>query len=282
MPRMSRRQRSTVAGRVDVTAMLLRDRRVTVRIYLPADYERSDCEYPVLYMFDGHNLFDRTTSSYNKEWRVDETMERLSTHSPAIVVGIDAPQNRYERFAMYSVGDWEYRTRPEGRLLKRIRGYGDETAAFLMHQVKPWVERTYRVCRHRDQVGVAGSSMGGYMSLLVGAQCPDSVSKVMAFSPVVMDEPMRGYVLRERILAAGSTPPQRYYLDMGDRERLDFVRDPQILVDHLKGLRLTLVEAGHRDVLARVIPGGRHDELAWARRFPEAYLWAFHGVEPSG
>jgi enterochelin esterase-like enzyme len=274
----ARRQRSTIAGRLDVTSMLLRDRRVTVRIYVPADYEWSAREYPVLYMFDGHNLFDRTTSTYNKEWRVDETME--ASDSPAIVVGIDAPQNRYDRFEMYSLGDWEYQTRPDGRLLRRIRGYADETAAFLMGQVRPWVERTYRACSHRDHVGVAGSSMGGYMALLVGAAYPDSVCKVMAFSPVAMDDPMRGYLLRDRIVSARAVPAQRYYLDMGDREKLDFVRDPQILVDHLEQLHQTLLTAGHQEVLARVIPGGRHDERAWGRRFPEAYLWAFHAVQP--
>ncbi|MBK9435403.1 MAG: alpha/beta hydrolase fold domain-containing protein [Micrococcales bacterium] len=273
----ARRQRSTIAGRIDVTSMLLRDRRITVRIYVPADYEWSAREYPVLYMFDGHNLFDRTTSTYGKEWRVDETMQSLGR--PAIVVGIDAPQNRYERYAMYTVSDWEYRARSSGRLLKRIRGYGDETAAFLIEQVKPYVEATYRAASDREQVGVAGSSMGGYMSLVVGTRYQDRVSRVLAFSPVALDEPMRGFELREAIVGAGAPVAQRYYLDMGDRERLDYVRNPQELVDNLEGLRSALVHAGHRDVLARIVPGGRHDERAWARRFPEAYLWAFFGVE---
>lgn len=279
----SRRQRSTIAGRVDVTALLLRDRRVTIRTYLPADYEISGRDYPVVYMFDAQNLFDRTTSTYNKEWRVDETMEGLSggPYLPAIVVGIEAPQSRYDRYAMYSVGEWEYRASPGGRLLKRIRGYGDETAGFLMDEVKPYVERTYRAAQHRDQVGVAGSSMGGYMSLFVGSRYADRVSKVMAFSPVVLDDPMCGQRVREAIVAGGVVGPQRYYLDMGDRERLEYVRQPAELVEHLDQLRLMLQRAGHCEILARVIPGGRHDERAWSRRFPQAYLWAFYGIEPS-
>ena len=194
---MARRQRSTVAGRIDVTSMLLRDQRVTVRIYLPADYEWSDRDHRVVYMFDAHNLFDRTTSTYNKEWRVDEFMEGLSAagvYEPAIVVGIDAPQNRYDRFAMYSIGEWEYRRRPDTRRLHRIHGFGDETAAFLMRTVKRYVEKTYRASRDRERIAVAGSSMGGYMALYVGARFQQQVSKVMAFSPVLMDFPMRGYV----------------------------------------------------------------------------------------
>ena len=277
---MARRQRSTIAGRVDVTSLLLRDRRVTVRTYLPADYEWTDRDYRVVYMFDGHNLFDRTTSTYDKEWRIDESMEWLQTSGeaePAIVVGIDAPQNKYERFAMYTISDWEYRTRPDARLLKRISGYGEQTAAFLMGPVKDLVEGTYRASPDRRDVAVAGSSMGGYMALYVGSQYQRQVSKVLAFSPVALDTPMRGFELRDAVVAAGARPAQRIYLDMGDRERVDFCGS-QVLLDHLEELRLTVQEAGHRQVLARVVPGARHDERAWGARFLDAYRWAFDDV----
>ena len=258
---MARRQRSTVAGRIDVTSMLLRDQRVTVRIYLPADYEWSDRDHRVVYMFDAHNLFDRTTSTYNKEWRVDEFMEGLSAqrvYEPAIVVGIDAPQNRYDRFAMYSIGEWEYRRRPDTRRLQRIHGFGDETAEFLMRAVKRYVEKTYRASRDRERIAVAGSSMGGYMALYVGARFQQQVSKVMAFSPVLMDFPMRGYVLRDEIVRAGVSQPQRIYADMGDREVLDFC-GPRELQDHLEEVRLTLEQAGHSQVRTRLAAGYRHD-----------------------
>lgn len=262
--------------------MLLRDRRVTVRIYLPADYEWSDRDHRVVYMFDAHNLFDRTTSTYNKEWRIDEFMEGLAAqgdHEPAIVVGIDAPQNRYDRFAMYSIGQWDYRRRPDARRLKHIQGFGNETAAFLMRTVKGYVEKTYRASRDRDRIAVAGSSMGGYMALYVGATYSRQVSKVMAFSPVLMDFPMRGHLLRDVIVGAGAAAPQRIYADMGDRETLDFCGSRE-LVDHLEQVRLTLLEAGHAEILTRVVSGDRHDERAWARRFPGAYLWTFDGIEP--
>lgn len=278
---MTRHQRSTVAGRIDVTSMLLRDRRVTVRVYLPPDYEWSDTRYRVLYMFDGHNLFDRTTATYHKEWQVDESMEWIAEqgeYEPAVIAAIDAPQVRYERFAMYSVGEWDYRKTPTGRRLRRISGYGDETAAFLMEQVKPYVERTYRVSTQRERVGVAGSSMGGYMALYVAARYPQLLGNCLAFSPVMMDFPMRGFEMRDFIVRAGATG-QRMYIDMGDRETLDFC-GPRDLVDHLEELRLMLREAGHEDFQARLIPGGRHDERAWSHRFPEAYLWAFFGVDP--
>jgi len=126
-------------------------------------------------------------------------------------------------------------------------------------------------------VAVAGSSMGGYMALYVGSQYQRQVSKVLAFSPVALDAPMRGYELRGAVVAAGARPAQRIYLDMGDRERVDFCGG-QVLLDHLEELRLTVLEAGHTQVRARVIPGARHDERAWGARFLDAYQWAFGDV----
>lgn len=262
--------------------MLLRDRRVTVRIYIPADYEWTDHDYPVLYMFDGHNLFDRTTSTYDKEWRVDETMQWVASdteYTPAVVAAIDAPQSRYERFAMYSLGEWDFRLTSTGRRLKRIEGYGDQTAAFLMETVKGYVERTYRVSRNREDIGIAGSSMGGYMSLYIAARYPQLVSKVIAFSPVLLDFPLRGWELRDYIVQTGARLPQRFFLEMGDRERIDFANSRE-LVDHFEEVQLMLQRAGHSDVFARIIPRGRHDERHWANQFPGAFLWAFYGVEP--
>jgi hypothetical protein len=79
------------------------------------------------------------------------------------------------------------------------------------------------------------------------------------------------------MVAKGVRADQRIYLDMGDRERLEFC-GPEDLVDHLEELRLTLQD--RVGLLARVVPG-RHDERSWSGRFPQAYLWAFDGVDPS-
>ena len=265
-----------------MTAMLLHDRRVTVRTYLPADYEWSGRDYRVLYMFDAHNLFDVRTSTYNQEWCIDETMESLSARGlePAIVVGIDAPDDRFSRYAAYSIGDWGYRARPDGRVVRRIHGDGEATAAFLLQQVKPATEQRYRVRTDRDGVGVSGSSMGGYMSLYCAARYPDLVSKVIAMSPVALDHPMEGWRLREFLTGAGATLPQRIWIDMGDDENLDYITSPQDLVDSLYVMRDTLVAAGHREVVAHVMAGAKHDERSWASRFEQAYRWAFDGVEP--
>lgn len=274
---MGRSHFHSQVGRIDVTSMLLHDRRTAVRTYLPADYEWSDREYRVIYMFDGHNLFDVRTSTYNQEWRIDETMESLSQRGlePAVVVGIDAPFDKFQRYTMYSVGPWEYRKSRDGRLIRRIEGDGRATAAFLFEEVKPAIEQRYRVRRDRDGVGVGGSSMGGYMSLYCAASYPESVSRVIAMSPAVLDHPMRGDVLREFLVASGAPLPQRIWIDMGDSEELAYVRSPDELVAALWQVRDALSAAGHTAISAKVIEGGAHNERSWAARFEQAYRWAF-------
>ena len=274
-----RRHQHTISGRVDVTALAHRGRRVTVRTYLPPDFETSGATYPVLYMFDGHNVFDVRTSTFNQEWGVDEAMERLHTEGrpTAVVVAIDAPGDRYERYAMYSIGEWDYRRTPGGRRLRHISGDGAATADFLLGDVRSYAERTYGVAGDRDRVGIAGSSMGGYMALYCAARHSERVSRVLAFSPVVLDHPMRGQVLREYLRERGAPLPQRIYLDMGDDEHLDYVASPGDLVDSLAALRDDLLAAGHRDVTTRVIPGGTHSERSWGARFPRVFRWAYAG-----
>lgn len=69
------------------------DKNKTIRIYLPADYSEHNNKYPVMYMQDGQNLFDEKTASYNKEWNIDETLNKLSKYDDfkgLIIVGIDS------------------------------------------------------------------------------------------------------------------------------------------------------------------------------------------------
>jgi predicted alpha/beta superfamily hydrolase len=272
----------SIAGRVDVTSMLLHDRRVGVRTYLPPDYEWTDRAYRVLYMFDGHNLFDVRTSTYNQEWQIDETMERLAAEGmePAIVVGIDAPFDKFLRYAMYTVGSWDYRLRPDRRVVRHIDGDGAATATFLMEEVRAATEDRYRVRTDREGIGVGGSSMGGYMSLYCAARYPEVIGKVIAMSPVVAVEPMRHSGLLEYLHAAGAPQHQRIWIDMGDEEELAYIESPEQLVANLWEVAEVLGAMGHRDVAAHVIAGGDHTEHSWAARFEQAYRWVFDGVAP--
>ena len=56
-----------------------------IHIYLPDDYkEGQDC-YPVMYFFDGHNLFYDSHATYGKCWGLKEFMDRWD--KPMILLG---------------------------------------------------------------------------------------------------------------------------------------------------------------------------------------------------
>ena len=281
---MSEQPLSTVSGRVDVTALAREGRRQTVRVYLPPDYETSARDYSVIYMFDGHNLFDAATSRYQKEWGIDETMEGLYLRDPgrtAVVVGIDAPWGARDRYAEYTIADWIAHAEPGDTSTdaeRQVQGVGERTASFLIEEVKPWAERSFRVSADRRRVAVAGSSLGGYMSLYTAARFSDQVSAALAFSPVALDRPMAGHVLRAYLAATPPVAPQRYYLDMGDAEDLNYTTR-EALVANLEPLEEALRASGHDDIWSRVIAGGAHDEEAWGRRFEEVLTWWSAGWE---
>ena len=266
---------STITGRVDVVTLLRAGRRRAVRIYLPPGYEQSDHDYPVLYMFDGQNLFDRATTAYGMEWGIDETIEALvaARRLPGVVVvGVDSPDGPSARYAEYTAWDWVFGGVP-------VVADGAATADFLIEQVIPHVQRTYRVAHDRARVGLSGSSLGGYMTLFVGARHTDVFGRLLAFSPIVLDEPMAGRELRDFLVHRGFDPGTWVYLDMGDAEELSYIDHPDRVVENLADTTAAVANAARppAHVVSRVIPGAGHDERAWGARFGEVLLWAFAG-----
>jgi len=114
--------------------------------YLPPSYERSDRRFPGLYMHDGQNLFDATTS-FAGEWGVDETMEELAVEGlEAIVIGIPHGEDRVREYTPFNGG-------------------GDEYLAYVVDTVKPLVDSSFRTLSDREHTGIMGSSLGALISL---------------------------------------------------------------------------------------------------------------------
>jgi metallo-beta-lactamase class B len=232
-----------------------RTRRVW--IYLPPGYASSNRRYPVLYMHDGQNVFDAATSGFG-EWGVDETLDSLHVLGDpgTIVVAVDHGGSK--RLDEYD--PWN-NARYGG-------GEGDAYVDFLVHTLKPYVDAHYRTLADRGHTGIAGSSMGGLISLYAGLKFPNVFGRVGVFSPSLWIAPKMYAVARR----AHPTPGNRVYFVMGGREGdapERYVRDQQAMVD-------TLAAAGFRvgtDVVAYVRPDGQHSEWFWRREFPAAYRW---------
>lgn len=238
----------------------------TLRILLPPGYEASGRRYPVLYMHDAQNLFDAATS-FAGEWNVDETLAKLSASGalpPMIVVGID--HGGQARLAEYS----PYRD-------ERIpTAKGDAYADFLVKTLKPWVDRTYRTKPEAEHTALAGSSLGGLITLHTLLRHPGVFGKAACFSSSFWVGERR--MLREAA-AAKPDPALRLYLDIGDREAgapADSRQTVQDTLDVAEALRRRGLGSEH--LMVQVAGGARHTESAWAARLPTALQWLFQAA----
>jgi predicted alpha/beta superfamily hydrolase len=141
-------------------------------VWLPQSYEATDRRYPVLYMHDGQNLFDAYTS-FAGEWGVDETMILLEDEGiEAIIVGI--PNNDRRLF--------EYTPYPDPRLQVK-KGEGDAYLKWIIETLKPMIDHDFRTLPDRDHTSMAGSSMGGLITLYGFLRYPEVFGRVGVFSP---------------------------------------------------------------------------------------------------
>ena len=219
-------------------------------VYLPAPHPGSTRRYPVLYLQDGQNLFD-PAASFAGSWRVDWAMDWASARGvEGIVVGI--PNRGVERIDEYN----PFVDRERGP------GGGERYLDFLAGTVKPLVDRRYPTVPGRENTGVAGSSMGGLISLYAFLRRPDVFGVAGVLSPSLWFADRAIF----SVLEAAPPVPGRIYLDIGRREGADTLADARRLRDALeargyqRGRSLRYVEDR----------SGVHQEAAWGRRFRAA------------
>ena len=239
----------------------------TVIVYLPPGYEKdAAAHYPVLYMHDGQNLFDAATSFLGVEWAADETAERLIAAgriAPIIIVGI---YNTGARMNEYTPWPDEHR---------RGGGGGDAYARFLVEEVKPFVDATYRTQPDARHTGVAGSSLGGLISLYMCEKYPDTFSMCGVMSPALFWADKR--IIREAGEACGALRHCRIWLDMGTREG-DSVGEFSQGIAATRELVAAFDRCGMapgRDYYYFEDDGAVHNEGAWAKRFDKMLLFFF-------
>ena len=150
-----------------------------LRVWLPPQYddaENSERHYPVLYLNDGQNLFEAATSFNGVEWQVDETADRLIRERALpsmIVVGIDnAGKDRLREYMPH-----------RSMHPMTVRAQGRRYPVFLMKEVMPFVERTYRVATSPENTGLGGSSLGALIALYTAMARPGVFGRLLLESP---------------------------------------------------------------------------------------------------
>jgi predicted alpha/beta superfamily hydrolase len=254
---------------VESTAL---EQEKTIRVYLPKSYEKSK-RYPVVYMHDGQNLFDRETSAYGHIWQAHEVIESLIKNhvlEGLIIVGIDNGPG-LERLNEYS--PWPADDYKKFGFDEPVGGKGGAYGRFIVEALKPLIDEKYRTLKEREFTAVAGSSMGGVISLYLDVEYPHVFSKVCAMSTAAW---FAEASLMNHLKSYDPGHEVKWYLDVGTKE----VEDPKFNQLYIKGSKeiyKTLKSIGvEENCLEMVIEEeGVHNEVAWARRLPYALRWLF-------
>ena len=239
-----------------------------LRVWLPPRYDAPDNgtrHYPVLYLNDGQNLFDRATAFAGVEWQVDETADRLIRQEsipPLIIVGIDNAQS--DRIREYL----PYRSFHPPVLRPQGKRYPD----FLMSEVMPFVYERYRIAKGPENAGLGGSSLGALISLYTVIERPGVFGRLLLESPSL-------FISNRRILKYSRHVrlwPGKVFMAMGTRESGREDKDKQVVED-VRSLERSLRRAGLDDshLLVKIDKGATHNEAEWAKRFPDALAFLF-------
>ena len=244
---------------------ILRTRR-DILVYLPRGYRRQTrTRYPVLYMHDGQNVFDAATSFAGVEWGVDETAQRLVRKGliePLIIVAVEnVGDNRIHEYAPTRGVITQTGTRK-----KRSRGLAKKYGRFLVEELKPYIDKTYRTRPEAEFTGLAGFSLGGLVTLALGLWFPKIFTRLGVMSPSVWwDEEAIVRMVEE----LEDKLPLKIWLDTGTHEEG---------WERARNLRDALVEKGWRlydDLQYAEIEGANHSEGAWAARVDPMLRYLF-------
>ena len=179
-----------------------------LHIYLPDDYTTGMDRYPVLYFFDGHNLFSDADATYGKSWGLKDFLDRWDRK--LIVVGIECGHEGEERLSEYL----PFRAAAASHFAKFLP-MGHITMEWIVNEIKPMIDRDYRTLPDREFTGIGGSSMGGLMALYAGARYNHIFSKAACVSSAI------GFCVRPLFKCLREShirPESRFYLSWGTRE----------------------------------------------------------------
>jgi predicted alpha/beta superfamily hydrolase len=237
-----------------------------VIVWLPPDYEESPKKrYPVLYMHDGQNLMDKATAYSGEEWRVDEAAQQLiqaGDVEPLIIVGI---YNTEDRFAEYT------QVKDSGEYAQYGGGNADAYGRFLVEELKPMIDRTFRTRQDPETTGLAGSSLGGLVTMHLGLKYPNVFRRLGVVSPSVF---WANKDILTRVKALKKKSPQKIWVDIGTEES----KGSQETVEDTRALRDALVAQGWvlgKDLKYVEVAGAIHTETAWADRIDDVLKYLY-------
>lgn len=240
----------------------------TLHIYLPDDYETSEERYPVMYFFDGHNLYFDEDATYGKSWGLKDFLD--SWRKNMIIVGLECSHEGNARLNEYSPYSFT------GFFMGDVHGIGKATMDWIVNDIKPMIDSEYRTLSSRACTAIGGSSMGGLMSIYAAVKYNDTFSKAACVSSAV--SPCFADVCRD-ILDSRLDSDTKVFLSWGTEEaggtKDNFAEDWETHTARNNLALEALLKQQYVQVKLFCQRYGHHREADWEKQVPEfmEYLW---------
>jgi predicted alpha/beta superfamily hydrolase len=252
-----------------------------VDVWLPDDYTAGK-KYAVLYMQDGQMLFDSSVTWNRQEWGVDETMTSLLKEKKikdCIVVAVwnisksrhadYLPQKPFETLSKAEQDSIYFPAATNGpAIFNGNKVHSDNYLKFLVQELKPFVDSSFSTLRGQPNTFIAGSSMGGLISIYAICEYPDIFGGAGCLSThwpgifTLENNPVPTAFMRYLKLKLPNPETHKIYFDRGS-ETLDAMYPAlQQQADELmKAKGFTA-----KNWITKIFTGEDHSEKAWNKR----------------
>ena len=251
-----------------------------IDVWLPDDYSPAKM-YAVLYMHDGQMLFSSDSNWNHLEWNVDSTAAYLMRDKKirdCIVVGIwnggklrhseYFPQKPFESLTKEQQARIYASTRNGDQALFVAEIQSDRYLEFIVRELKPFIDSTFSTFPDKGNTFIAGSSMGGLISLYAICEYPSVFSGAACLSThwpgifTTENNPIPDAFMNYLQSHLPGPSSHKIYFDYGDRTLDSLYKPYQLRAD-------AIMKAGGYDKknwMTRYFPGENHSETAWAKR----------------
>jgi enterochelin esterase-like enzyme len=251
-----------------------------VEIWLPEAYNPKK-KYAVLYMHDGQMLYDDSTSWNRQSWDVDDVVAKLLQEGKVqdfIVVGVwnggktrhadYFPQKPFDSLTSEQKEFVSKQLQTDGRTTEIFQPVSDNYLKFLVNELKPFIDKKYSVFTDRKHTFIAGSSMGGLISMYAICEYPDVFGGAACMSthwPGIFsleNNPVPDAFVTYMKANLPNPKTHKIYFDYGD-QTLDAMYPPlQLKVDEVMKIK----GFTQKNWITKFFPGDDHSENSWSRR----------------
>lgn len=247
----------------------IKELKRSAKLYIgfPDSYLKTKKRYPVLYMHDGHNLFDPNDAFIGITWGVKEAYNNNPDLKEVIVVGLSCAEGlkRLQEYNIFSMDDQNIKGK------NSLKGYGDKYLKYIVKVLKPKIDANYRTLTDANNTAMMGSSMGGVISNQAALLYPEVFGRIGCVSNAF-------YISFQKIVEFNQqgdfSKIKKFYMDVGTNEGNKKVSQ-EYLSTNRTIYKILKQKIKPENLKFKVIRGGIHSERAWAKRLPSILKFLF-------